>query len=47
MEMLISFPPDGSGAVIVQVDERQSGSAVAASPGELVAKAKMTFEVAK
>jgi len=46
MERLVSFPLDNGGSVIVQVDERQSGPVPAASPGELAAKAKMTFEQA-
>lgn len=46
MDRLVSFPLAGGGSVIVQVDERQSGPGPAATPGELAARAKMTFEQA-
>jgi hypothetical protein len=46
MEKLVRFPLEGGGSVLVQVDERQSGPVPAASPGEIAAKAKMTFEQA-
>jgi hypothetical protein len=46
MERLVRFPLASGGSVIVQVDEQQSGPVPAASPGEIAAKAKMTFEQA-
>jgi Trypsin-co-occurring domain 1 len=46
MERLVRFPLESGGGVIIQVDERQSGPVPAASPGEIAAKAKMTFEQA-
>jgi hypothetical protein len=46
MERLVRFPLASGGSVIVQVDEQQSGPVPAASPGEIAAQAKMTFEQA-
>jgi hypothetical protein len=46
LERLVRFPLEGGGSVIVQVDEQQSGPVPAANPGEVAAKAKMTFEAA-
>jgi hypothetical protein len=46
MDRLVRFPLGDGGSVIVQVDERQSGPVPAANPGEIAAKAKMTFEQA-
>src|SRR5208282_129363 len=46
MEKLVRFPLSSGGSVIVQVDEQRSGPVPAASPGEIAAIAKMTFEQA-
>jgi hypothetical protein len=46
MERLLRFALESGGSVIVQIDEQQTGPVPAATPGEFVAKAKMTFEQA-
>lgn len=46
MSKLVEFRLAEGGSVLVQVDDKGSGPVPAASPGDLAAKAKMTFEEA-
>jgi hypothetical protein len=46
MDKLVRFPLNDGGFVTVMVDERQSGPVPAANPGELAAKARITFDEA-
>lgn len=46
MEKLVRFPLESGGSVVVLIEEQESGPVPAASPGELAAKAKMSFEQA-
>ncbi|HSU05041.1 MAG TPA: CU044_2847 family protein [Acetobacteraceae bacterium] len=46
MTKLVRFRLEGGDSVIVQVDDQESGPVPAASPGEIAAKAAMTFEQA-
>ena len=46
MTRLVQFRLEGGDSLYVQVDEEGAGPVPAATPGEIAAKAKMTFEEA-
>lgn len=46
MTRLVEFPLEAGGSVIVQVDETETGPVPAATPGEIAARARISFEEA-
>src|SRR5258708_36327780 len=46
MEHLVEFPLEEGGSIVIEVDEPESAGTIRAARGDIIAKAKQTFEEA-